>query len=113
MITATPMVNLDISEQSQSVEYGNTITLEATIISRPAPTSIEWKKDETIIHSDVKKIVIDNSDEQIKKLIIRSFDFEDIGKYTITVVNALGSAQDEVDMNVTGNDILYTELTNI
>lgn len=111
MITAKPMVNLDISKQSQSVEYGNTITLEASIISRPAPTSIEWKKDETVIHSDMKKILIENSDEQVKKLIIRSFDFEDSAKYSITVVNAVGSAQDEFDINVTGNDILYTELT--
>lgn len=105
MISETPKVYLDISKQSQSVEYGNTITLEAKVISRPAPSSIQWKKDDTIIHSDVKKFVVENSDEQIKKLTIRSFDFEDSGKYKIAVVNSLGSTQDEIDINVTGNDI--------
>lgn len=99
------MVYLDISKQSQLVEYGNTITLEARVISRPTPTFIQWEKDKTIIHSDVKKFVVENSDEQIKKLIIRSFDFEDSGKYKIAVVNSLGSAQDEIDINVTGIDI--------
>lgn len=50
------------------------------------------------------------TDQKTYKLI-RSFDFEDSGKYAITVVNAIGSAQDELDINVTGNDIFYTELT--
>lgn len=88
MVPAKPMVIL--SMPSPLVTYGSTITLEAEITSCPKPLSIEWTKDNKIIDADDQQFVIDNSYTCNSKLSIRSLDFDDSGKYTVSVNNALG-----------------------
>lgn len=91
-----------LSKQSSLVTYGNTIILEAKITSHPAPVLIVWKKDNKTIDADDQKYVIDNSHACISKLSIRSLDFDDNGKYTVFVNNALGSTHDETNIDVKG-----------
>lgn len=100
IITDKPLVIFEIASQTQS--YGNTISLEATITSHPLPTNIHWEKDEKEICSDGRKFVIDNSVKESPKLTIRCLDFEDGGKYTIIVTNALGSTEKDIVINVRG-----------
>lgn len=89
-------------EQQQSVTYGNTINLEATITSIPAPSYIQWKKCETLIHSDGIKYIMQNSNGRYAKLSIRCLDFDDSGEYTISVANALGSDKYDIKIDVKG-----------
>lgn len=104
MFVEEPSVNL--SKQSQLVTYGNTITLIATITARPAPSLIEWRRDNNIINVNDGKFVIDNSDHLNPKLSIRCLDFDDNGVYTVFVRNAFGSTHDEMEITVKGTDLL-------
>lgn len=91
-----------ISKQSQSVTYGNTINLEATIVSLPAPVSIQWGKDGDPIQSDSIKFATDRLDDGTNRLSIRYLEFNDSGKYSVLVTNALGSTYKEIDIVVKG-----------
>lgn len=103
MITEIPEVALRLVEHQQSVTYGNTINLEATITSIPAPLCIQWKKCGTIIHSDGNKYIMQNSNGRNAKLSIRCLDFDDSGEYTISVANALGAGEYDIKIDVKGN----------
>lgn len=104
MFVEKPSVKL--SKQSQLVTYGNTITLFATITARPAPSLIEWRKDNNIINVNDGKFVIDNSDHLNPQLSIRCLDFDDNGVYTVIVHNAFGSTKDEMEIAVKGTTLL-------
>lgn len=95
-----PIVN--ISKETQSTSYGDTITLNAKITSRPQPSSVQWKKDDQFIHADGRKYTIENPNGCSTKLSICCLNFEDSGKYTVYVNNAIGTTTDDIDINVKG-----------
>lgn len=100
--TEKPIVTLNIPSQSQSVTYGHTITLDATVISIPKASCIEWKKNANTIQSDGRKFIIDKSNESQPTLTILRLDFDDSGNYAIFVTNALGSTEKEICIKVKG-----------
>lgn len=102
-----------LSMHSPLVAYGHTITLDAKIVSCPEPLSIEWTKDNKIIYADDQKYVINNSHACSSKLSIRSLDFDDSGKYIVSVNNAIGSTHDETDIDVKGIYIQYLSLITL
>lgn len=82
--------------------YGHTITIEATVSSIPKASCIEWKKNDTTIQSDGRKLIIDKSNEGQPTLTILCLDFDDSGNYAISVTNALGSTEKEICIKVKG-----------
>lgn len=103
-MTDKPTVLLKMSEESESINYGTTITLKAEITAYPAPSSIQW----TRINKNGKneegrnksgKFFIDKSNASCPKLSIENLDFSDNGEYKITVTIAVGEAQDIRDVN--------------
>lgn len=102
-----PIVN--ISKETQSTSYGDTITLNAKITSRPQPSLVQWMKDNQIINADGRKYVIENTNGCSSKLSICCLNFEDSGKYSVFVNNAIGLAKDVIDIKVKGK---FTILSN-
>lgn len=84
------------------MSYGNTVTIEAIVDSSPKALNIKWKKNDNTIHSDGKKIIIDESNKAKPTLTILCLDFDDSGNYSISVTNALGSTEEEICINVKG-----------
>lgn len=109
-MTETPIVTLKIPTQSQSVTYGNTIILEATVDSSPEALNIEWKKNDDTIKSDGRKFIINKSNKAKPTLTIMCLDFDDSGDYAISMTNALGSTNAKICLNVKGisRNITYT-----
>lgn len=104
--TEKPAVSLKISDQSQSVVLGNTITLQAEIKSYPAPSHIEWMR---TINGNQEQIIrekgrfsIDESDSICPKLTIEDLKFSDNGSYIITVTNDFGSVSAKIDIKTEG-----------
>lgn len=97
-----------MSEESESIQYGNTVTLKAIIKACPAPSSIHWKKkdkdgkiEEIIERSG--KFVIDKSYTNCQKLCVKNLDLSDNGDYEIVVTNAVGEARAAIKIKVGGN----------
>lgn len=108
--TEKPTVFLKISEESDSMNFGNTITLKAEITASPTPSSIQWirinkKGKNEEIKNKSGKFLIKNSNENCQTLRIENLDFSDNGKYQITVTNAVGEAQNALDIKVGGQMI--------
>lgn len=101
-----PAVSLKISDESQSVVRGNTITLHAEIRSYPAPSCIQWIR--TIIGNQEEiieekgRFSIDVSDSICPKLTIEDLEFSDNGCYIITVTNDFGSVSAKIDIKTEG-----------
>lgn len=96
-----------MSDESESIHFGNTITLKADINACPAPSDIEWmKKDQDgkieKITEMSEKYLIDKSDTNCQKLCINNLDLNDNGDYQIVVTNAVGEAQAAIEINVRG-----------
>lgn len=106
MLTEEPAVSVKISDQSQSVVLGNTITLQAEIKSYPAPSCIRWTRvineNEVEIIEERGRYSIDVSDLNFPKLTIEDLEFSDNGSYIITVTNDLGSVSAKIDIKTEG-----------
>lgn len=89
------------------MNFGNTITLKAEITASPPPSSIQWirinkKRKNEEVKNKSEKFVIKNLNENCQTLRIENLDFSDNGEYKITVTNAVGEAQDALDIKVGG-----------
>lgn len=89
------------------MNFGNTITLKAEITASPTPSSIQWirinkKGKNEEVKNKSGKFLIKNLNENCQTLRIENLDFSDNGKYKITVTNAVGEAQNELDIKVGG-----------
>lgn len=89
------------------MNFGNTITLKAEITASPTPSSIQWirinkKGKNEEIKNKSGKFLIKNLNENCQTLRIENLDFSDNGKYKITVTNAVGEAQNALDIKVGG-----------
>lgn len=111
-VTEVPKILLHLSEESESIQYGNTITLKAEIKACPAPSSIHWKKkdkdgkiEEIIERSG--KFVIDKSYTNCQKLCIKNLDLSDNGDYEIIVTNDVGKTQAAIEIKVEGKFLLH------
>lgn len=114
MFTEEPVVSLKLSDQSQSVANGNTITLQAKIKSYPAPSRIRWTRMMNVNEEEniegKGRFSIDLSDLQYPKLTIEDLEFSDNGSYIITVTNDFGSVSDKIDIKMEGIIIGYCYL---
>lgn len=106
MLTEEPAVSVKISDESQSVVLGNTITLQADIKSYPAPSCIRWTR---IINENKEEIIeergrfsIDVSDLTCPKLTIEALEFNDDGSYIIAVINDFGRVSANIDIKLEG-----------
>lgn len=89
------------------MNFGNTITLKAEITASPTPSSIQWiriykKGKNEEVKNKSGKFLIKNLNENCQTLRIENLDFSDNGKYKITVTNAVGEAQNALDIKVGG-----------
>ena len=91
--------------------FGNKIVLKARIVSLPPPTGIQWRKNNEPIAVDGIKFSEDKTDERMVKLVISDVDFDDSGKYSILVTNAIDSDDDEIQIEIKpqGMHILFTD----
>ena len=94
------MVKLEDPAPSQPLTFGNKITLKARIVSLPPPTGIQWRKNNEPIAVDGIKYSEDKTEEQMVNLVISDVDFNDSGKYSILVTNAIDSDDDQIHIEV-------------
>lgn len=106
LLTGEPVVSVKISDQSQLLVLGNTITLQAEIKSYPAPSCIRWTRmmneSEEEIIEERGRFSIDVSDLNFQKLTIEDLEFSDNGSYIITVTNDFGSVSATLDIKTEG-----------
>lgn len=106
LFTEEPVVSLKLSDQSQSVAHGNTITLQAKIKSYPAPSRIRWTRMRNVNKEEIIDakgwFSIDVSDLKCPKLTIEDLEFSDNGSYIITVTNDFGSVGSKIDIQTEG-----------
>lgn len=93
-----PTVKLSLSFESQPLKNGNTVILEAKIVSSPFPEDVVWTHNK----KEIRKI--DEADKLNQKLTIHNVSSLDNGEYLVTVKNALGSARDELEIKIEGKD---------
>lgn len=112
MFTEKPTVSLKISDQSNSVAHGNTITLQAEIKSYPAPSCIRWTRMKNTNNEEIidksGKFTTDRSDPSCPRLTIENLDFNDNGNYIINVTNDLGCMTAMIEIKIEGKHGLYT-----
>lgn len=65
------------------------------------------EKDNDVIKADGKKYFLDIADKYNPKLSIICLEFADSGKYSIFVENALGTTQDQIDINVKATTMIF------
>lgn len=82
------------------MKFGNKIVLKAHIVSLPPTTGIQWRKNNEQIGVDGIKVSEDTSEEHTLKLVINDVDFDDSGKYSIVVTNAIGSVERQIQIEV-------------
>lgn len=95
---------MKISDESQPLEYGNTIILEARVDSVPCVTNIEWTKDGKNLDLRGIKFSEDSTDGFNPKLIIDNIEFLEDGQYSIIVSNPLGSDSAHLQINIKGQE---------
>ena len=95
---------MKISDESQPLEYGNTIILEACVDSVPSVTNIEWTKDGKNLDLRGIKFSADSTDELHPKLTIDNIEFLDDGQYSIIVSNPLGSDSAHIQITIKGQE---------
>lgn len=104
-VTDSPDVDLKILEQSQVVPYGKTVTLQADIKGCSAPFCI-WKRETNgnikTINSRSGKFLVENLDASCQKLTIDNFDFDDKGKYSISVTNSMATVSASLELKPEG-----------
>ncbi|XP_038047566.1 titin-like, partial [Patiria miniata] len=91
VVQAAPKIEIDTDKLNITVKAGTKIVVEATVIGSPVPTTT-WSKDEIELHPD-KRITMttENTVRAKVKLTIDKSERTDLGEYTITAANDLGS----------------------
>lgn len=114
-VTAKPIVRLQLLDESKTVPYGKTITLQTEIKSCFAPQLVVWSREKIknregerngnreVINEKSGKFLINSMDARCQKLTIKNFDFSDNGKYFISVTNAVDTVSDHLTLKVEGN----------
>lgn len=90
-----------MSIESQPLKCGNTIVLEARIVSNLARFDVDWKKDGQNIHKK-EKFIEDHSEKLNPTLTILKASFDDQGKYSVIVKNAKGREKQDIQIDIKG-----------
>ncbi|XP_061179431.1 obscurin-like, partial [Saccostrea echinata] len=108
---AAPKIKLSLLSPSPQIEYGSSITIKAEIDSFPESSIIKWFK---VKENEVEEINTKKPNCRLSKtstgfleLSINNLDYTDTGKYRIFVENAVGSATEEVNIDVQGIPKLF------
>ena len=101
-----PNVDLRVSIESQPLKRGNTIVLEAIIVSNLTRFDVDWAKDGQNIQKK-EKFIGDHSDKLNPTLTICKATLDDKGTFSVRVTNAKGSEQKDIRIEIEGTVIYF------
>uniref|UniRef100_A0A3P9HH34 Titin n=1 Tax=Oryzias latipes TaxID=8090 RepID=A0A3P9HH34_ORYLA len=94
-ITMEPNINLLFN--TYSVKAGDDLKIDVPFKARPQP-EVSWKKDGHVLKQTTRVNVV--TSKTSSKVIIKDANKEDVGKYEISVTNAIGTKTAEVSVVV-------------
>ena len=100
--TATPKIRIETKYKEITVKAGEKIKVDATITGSPAPTVTVAQEKEEVKPSARVRIDSEKGTKAKMTLTIDKCERNDLGEYTLTAANDLGSDSTSIKITIVG-----------